>query len=543
MPYKTLTERDLSSIKAFIECYSGASSSNIADLKYILRYWNTSKSKLFHMFGNQLILRKKISYMPDGEEKFVLMDTAKYKDNDFIAFKSKFYDILDTRPEFNDIRYEVMDLFSTSGLMDNVYRGPKCEIKFPNQQKPYKLVEGMKAIKALGAISKAYGFEEEFEKFRIAHSRVYNDKICTGNLCLSIHPIDYMSMSINNCGWESCMSWPDGCHSLGTVEMMNSDCVVVAYLESDKPLTWYSYGKQYECSNKKWRELFIVEENVISEIKAYPYQNKNLATECLNWLRELKEAYEPEIKFCKNIIKNYDSTLYFPSKRLRLCFDAGYMYNDFGAIDDHYCYINREFINDETQDYSPEYYTTDKELVEYFINYSGIPICVCCGDTFDMDFYEEGTAEHVVCPQCSGRSYCEWCHSWVDGDLYQVDGMTICECCYEDHTDADFFTHEDHFNDDMRSVYLVPDGIKILRESYLPYSILVYKPEEVDWSKYLTSEDGFVKIKRERYYFWGDEKYFEDIFAIRASSIPPETKEKYFSHWSSGEWAEIEKMV
>lgn len=542
MPYKALTEKDLSSIKAFIECYSGADSSNIVDLKHILRYWNTSKSKLYHMFGDQLTLKKKVSYVPDTEEKFDLMDTAKWKNDDFVAFKSKFYDIIDTRPEFNDIKYEVMELFSTAGLMDNFYYGSKCEIMFPNQPKPYKLIEGMKVMKALGVISKAYGFEEEFEKFRIAHSRVYNDKICSGNLCLSIHPIDYMSMSINNCGWDSCMSWPDGCHSLGTVEMMNSDCVVVAYLESDKPFTWYSYGKQYECSNKKWRELFIVEKNVISEVKAYPYQNKNLATECLNWLRDLKEAYEPEIKFCKNIIKNYDETLYFPSKRLRLCFDAGYMYNDFGAIDDHYCYVNREFINDEIQDYSLEFYTTDKELVEYFINYSGTPICVSCGTTFDTDFYEDCVSEHVVCPQCSGRSYCEWCHSWIDGDMYQVDGMTICECCYEDHVNTDFFTREDRFTEDMTLVYLVPDGLDIIKEVYFPYSIMVYKPEEVDWSKYLTSEDGFVKIKRERGYSSWSGKCFEDVFAIRISSIRPEIKEEYSSHWGFNEWEEIEKM-
>ena len=38
-------------------------------------------------------------------------------------------------------------------------------------------------------------------------------------------------MSDNNSGWESCMSWRNnGCYRRGTVEMMNSPYVIVAYL-------------------------------------------------------------------------------------------------------------------------------------------------------------------------------------------------------------------------------------------------------------------------------------------------------------------------
>jgi hypothetical protein len=94
---------------------------------------------------------------------------------------------------------------------------------------------GMKFMKALGKVVEAYNLDQEmFEEFRIAHSQILNDKKLSGRLCLSIHPLDYMTMSDNESDWGSCMSWREGgCYRRGTVEMMTSPVVVVAYLKSE----------------------------------------------------------------------------------------------------------------------------------------------------------------------------------------------------------------------------------------------------------------------------------------------------------------------
>lgn len=104
----------------------------------------------------------------------------------------------------------------------------------------------MKALKQLNGILH-FMDDDEFEEFRICQSMCTNTTALEGKLCLSIHPLDYMTMSDNACDWSSCMSWQeDGCYRMGTVEMMNSPCVIVAYLESSHPMyfsreaTWNS---------------------------------------------------------------------------------------------------------------------------------------------------------------------------------------------------------------------------------------------------------------------------------------------------------------
>ena len=76
-------------------------------------------------------------------------------------------------------------------------------------------------MRVLSKIATAYNLPG-FEDFRIAQSLVTNQANLKGYITLSIHPLDYMTMSDNNCGWDSCMSWQEeGCYRQGTVEMMN----------------------------------------------------------------------------------------------------------------------------------------------------------------------------------------------------------------------------------------------------------------------------------------------------------------------------------
>jgi hypothetical protein len=99
--------------------------------------------------------------------------------------------------------------------------------------KVLKIRNGSRPMRSIRKIAESYGIEG-FEHFMNKHSECLNQKSLKGTVHMSIHPMDYMTMSDNNEGWESCMSWAnDGCYKQGTVEMMNSPCAVVGYLESD----------------------------------------------------------------------------------------------------------------------------------------------------------------------------------------------------------------------------------------------------------------------------------------------------------------------
>ena len=95
--------------------------------------------------------------------------------------------------------------------------------------------------------------EAIFEQMRIKHSQILNKKRLKGTLCLSIHPLDYITISDNNCDWDSCMTWTgDDCpgeYRLGTLEMMNSPSVVVAYLDSKEPYHPLDDGRAWSNKN------------------------------------------------------------------------------------------------------------------------------------------------------------------------------------------------------------------------------------------------------------------------------------------------------
>ena len=163
-------------------------------------------------------------------------------------------------------------------------------------------------------------------------SRVRNTAEINANLCLSIHPLDYMTASYNDNNWHSCMNWLQGEYRRGVIEMMNSKCVVVAYLESahDK-LTFYGADVHY-WNSKKWREFFIVRPNYITGIKGYPYWNRNLEDTVLFWLKDLyKDVFSG--KYSNSIsVWSYDNAVSDRNYNVSVNFDfdcGPAMYNDF----------------------------------------------------------------------------------------------------------------------------------------------------------------------------------------------------------------------
>ena len=88
------------------------------------------------------------------------------------------------------------------------------------------------------------------------------------------------------------MSWDEcGDYRIGTVEMMNSKNTIVAYLKGDTEMTraYNTYTKNYnfKWNNKKWRELFVIDEATLLGIKGYPYAHSELEAQVFNWIKEL----------------------------------------------------------------------------------------------------------------------------------------------------------------------------------------------------------------------------------------------------------------
>ena len=419
MLIEKLSIEEKQQIKDYIQAYAAQNdfpNERMASIDTILEPWDKAKSLyLYHLFGERFILEKEVEFSQSLEEKISEMDERihshkvaqefRYKFRDhFCEFRHTFQD-KEEAEKFNDAYYGMLRLTSISTLANNEYSGSSFSVPFPNG-KTYVVSTGCKPIKAIGKIAKGLGIEEGFEEFQIIHSQALNFKKLKGTLCLSIHPLDYMTMSDNDSGWSSCMSWQEqGCYRQGTVEMLNSSCIVVAYLKSTK--TNMSY-RGYEWNNKKWRQLFIVDQKFMLSIKGYPYENKELTMETMNFLRSLDNSWNAAPAFwIENWHRNVPGSFGDYYVDLLPCTD--YMYNDFGSVP-HYLVINPSEGN-------------NLHIGSY--NYSGESECMCCGDCLIPN------EEVLLCDNCEPVPRCCECGELIGEPYYDANGNCYCESCYD----------------------------------------------------------------------------------------------------------------
>ena len=440
-PYEALTAQDKEYITEYIEKWGGINSSIKlkAPLDYILREWNKSKQTLFNIFGEKLMLEKEIQ-VEDGDNKKI-REINNYLNStnpgtDFINSVRKLFTFNGTY--FEDT-YATYNLTQAKQLFTN--RVAK-EFSYRNKDnKVIKVPEGAKVMRVLQKIAKEFDLPD-FEIFRNHISRITEIRKSKIKFTLSIHPLDYMTMSDNANGWESCMNWTQGpgSYRAGTIEMMNSPMVVVAYITT-KP--YYPENTSIEWTSKSWRELIIVHPNTICSVKSYPYYNIAFDKALVNWLADLVEEKtewrynrkkpQENLESCSNIKAwqdKEDKDNYF-----LLHFETNEMYNDFGNTDNYGIFSISPPDN--------KYHTST-------INYSGLMTCMCCGE----NGYWSDDTETVICEDCEPSIYCCCCDERVNiNDAIEVDGEWVCEDCYNDLHRC-MCCEDAHFEDDLTLMFV-----------------------------------------------------------------------------------------
>ena len=485
-------------------------------LEYLMREWNKSKEHLYHLFGDNFILERDIEIeesegqimskiSKDLLHKHCANDSDWEYDYTFIdeilKFANNNYNWRDGSSVKSNICVLIYELLSNAVLANNVYNGATVEItSFDNYvvEKPYKIQKGCKAIKALGKLANTLGLHG-FEEFRIAHSMCLNHKKTYGHLCLSIHPLDFMTMSDNESDWTSCMSWSEcGCYRQGTVEMMNSPIVVVAYLTAEKDMLMPN-GDNW--NNKKWRELFIVNDNIICNVKGYPYCNTDLEHTVINWLRDLKMQAD-KINYTEHITHyNPWEDCTFEDFEYPVYVDpcTNQMYNDFGH-EFHYAIINTALEPNNHNNHSRIYHNagpSDKVVIN--LSYSGFSECMCCGE-LDTYFTSE---ESLIGECCDGSIICDICDDAFDEDeIYCIDGEYLCGYCYENNTEEDIDGNV-HLIRNMNKIYLASSD---LTKRFNRYYIYIY--DEYALEDFIGEEKLFTAMPTQlQYNYYSDEKY------------------------------------
>lgn len=422
--------------------------------EHFLRIWKKEKKWLFDLFNGELILSKKASYERPRQNIVHDIENAYYEGetNSFCKFIEhyraqveyyyygrhghyddpvampyicyKSFPILEDKDR--DAYHFFRSLLNFGNLAYQTYQGDEIlHLVLPKSKRKVDVVPNQtKVIRVVQSLITEFDLDKElFEKFRIKCSTFFNQSKLEGELCLSIHPLDYITMSENASNWKSCMNWREnGCYRRGTVEMMNSAYVVVAYLNNTKhPFT---FGDNYSWNNKLWRQLFIVDNDFIIAIKEYPYVHERMTKDCLEWLRELINARFPGgQKPLTDHAYEYEYGENMPIEEII----SNAMYNDFGCTDNgcHWAIFN------------------EKGILPSQINYSGESECVWCGESEFAAHYDGElfpcNEEDLACKHCSiYKAVCSSCGQRLkEGEVVDWDGaygpIHYCQDCYNRH--------------------------------------------------------------------------------------------------------------
>lgn len=497
-----LNESEKNMVAHWIDDYAGGPyNKERAGIDRLLQYWNRNKVGLYNLFGQELILSKQVEIEKPAKE----MEDEIYSsfngygayigmEQFYRSFHSWYYDL----PQRI---WELSYLMDIDCLVRNEYKGDTFEIPMPDNKK-LKVQAGTKPLRIFAKLAKAYNLEG-FEEFRLAHSRILNQKKVTGELCLSIHPMDYMTMSDNECDWDSCMSWRnDGCYRRGTVEMMNSKYVVVAYLKAKEDMRYYDW----EWSNKKWRMLIIVDSDCIAGVKGYPYQNDELTQICLNWLADLAEKNEGWEYFSENIAYDYYDVLKPEGGRIegyKVCFETDYMYNDFDTCT-HWIRVGK---------------SADARI---FIPYSGEASCMFCGEVHGYE--DEDEACSLVCERCWDTAYCACCEGRYErSEMHIVDDEYVCGYCYDEHVEECPITNREHLENDMHRLYLASGAEpNYAEDTYIKVymSDLRYGNFDELLDKYFPKRE--LNPSHAYHIFHYDSRNWEDIYYVRIDECSKE---------------------
>jgi hypothetical protein len=450
-PIDAITDIDENTIRSYISIYGGA---ECGPMSQVFNEWNKNKKTLFRALGQQLSVSKMIT-IPKSDvvinselesiyHPYIIWydhdKTTILKHPEVIQEATNNYFISDVLSFWVNQNYCIEDLSTLSRLFlhKNLSKGYIASLEVNNVPYHFRdfkctVKNGMKTIRTIQKVLKAteYPHMDLFEKWRNQVSLVQTEGETKAKLVISIHPIDFMSMSENKCNWRSCMGWSNsGCYSAGTLEMMNSNVAAVAYLEAPSPFEMFlnETGEVYTVPNKSWRSLIFVHKDIILLGKQYPFHNDHLVPIVLDMMRELVgknlhwhyQFINQEYRDMQNLEGNFYVRDWF-----------NLQYNVTKQHHSIFVYTNGMY-NDIIEAKYPKYYCC-RNYVKHSkkICLSGPATCICCGQRLMDDprgeIYDyDDLGQDKICFECK-HNRCRTCGKVTYHSKYHTSLGNFCD--------------------------------------------------------------------------------------------------------------------
>jgi hypothetical protein len=222
-------------------------------------------------------------------------------------------------------------------------------------------------------------------------------------------------------------------------------------------------------SNKKWRQLIIVDPAMIVGNRQYPDNYNEVSSIAMRWVKDLiqnsKEfngfCYEDEISSVR-----FSEPMSLPDgKTVTIQSSTDFMYND--LYTSHMAYINIPYL----EQYSDSFYT---------LYFSGVALCANCGK--EIVFDDTHPASSVCCRDCCQLIECCVCGSlqtYEQGAFNDSDEF-FCYGCWDDLTYCDG-CHNRVF--ETQALFIAPPGLEkneVVKSSWPTYCLGQYCDRCVD---------------------------------------------------------------
>ena len=454
-PIDCLTDIDKETINEYLK----VNGFNLINLENVLNNWNKNKLTLFKALGKQLKIsipietRVRNKYLIQKLKDYYSYPASIYYDfdnfipsdilfmmrqnpsqvisdyhltNEFIKDSFLFFLNSDSIPAPSYFTF--LRLLDYKDVFNNYYNNILDESLIFSQEGKKDLIikNGTKIMRAIRKVLEYYNYSNMrlFEKWRDDISVIRTTTHTTSNLIISIHPIDFMTLSDNNSNWSSCLNWErEGCYSNGTIELLNSNMAVVCYIEN--PNTKYFINpknSQYIAPNKMWRTIGYIHKKIILIGKSYPFSDDDMSQRCLKILENLVYKNLKWRYYFHN--QEYKDTIYFENDNdlhHGSMEEIKYMIDNYdkACLGNHIFLGSNNLYNDIVADPLNKYYCSrNKVNGNLFLNVSGKCSCLICGEAID----EYGSSK--ICPKCQELYMCGNCRK-VDNHYKKMYNLFI----------------------------------------------------------------------------------------------------------------------
>lgn len=244
MKKEMLSKVNADAIAAYISKTDSAADYD-ADVTKMLEAWAENKVDIYVKFGRQLKIEKEVECnIPENQ--------CKKLREDFIS-------------EYREPKYILANTFVSSIRLSESSNNYLDRDYFLLGTKFAKGMRVSRCFRQLLPGKEVSDYQTKFSMF-IQKFKVH------GRAVVSIDPMDYLTMSVNNSGWRSCHIITNGIHKAGCVSYMIDPSTAIAYT-TDKVITADRKYPGLSYSNKIWRQCVHIGENFALQARQYPGLN------------------------------------------------------------------------------------------------------------------------------------------------------------------------------------------------------------------------------------------------------------------------------